>query len=117
MSCMLRLVPTTNPANPMHPIKKFRKSIHALAQPDVVYQRVQLSKNAGNSIPNIDSVKAPMNEMKMSKFGITSANATIKEQTTKKKNVFSERLKTMLKFMKKLTSEKNKCGPKNVITQ
>lgn len=76
MSLMLRLVPTTNPANPMQPITKFRKSIHALAQPDIVYQRAQLSKNAGNNMPNIDNVKAPINALKIFRFGITTASAT-----------------------------------------
>lgn len=76
MSFMLRLVPTMNPANPIHPSKKFRNSIHVLVQPDVVYQWAQLSKNAGNTMPNMDNVRAPINEMKMSRFGITIASKT-----------------------------------------
>lgn len=69
----------------MHAIRKFRKSIHALLLPDVVYHRAQLSKIGGNKTPSVDNAKAPTNSMKMPKSGIATANTTTFTMTNKKK--------------------------------
>lgn len=76
MSPILKLVPMIRPANPIIPIIEFRQIIHALTPPDVVCQRAQHSRNGGNKMPNVDSVKAPIKDMKISKFGITNAART-----------------------------------------
>lgn len=76
MSLMLRLVPMKKPANPMHPISEFLIIIKAFAMPLRLFQWAIVSNRAGNKMPNVESANAPTNEIKMSKFGIATAQIT-----------------------------------------
>lgn len=70
-----------------------------MATPCVLYQWVQICIRAGKAKPKADKHKAPNNEMNNSKFGIATANKTIKIQM--KKKIFSQSISNV--FIKKLT--------------
>lgn len=69
-------MPINNPAKPIHTITRFFDIKTARDNPDVKCHRVQHSRNAGIVSPNVDSVNAPINDIKSSKFGIATASRT-----------------------------------------
>lgn len=60
-----------------------------MATPCVLYQWVQICIRAGKAKPKADKHKAPNNEMNNSKFGIATANKTIKIKIKKIYFIFS----------------------------
>lgn len=79
ISFMLSVVPITNPANPINPMMTFFTTIIAFARPDVNSHLPTHSKNAGNKMPDVESVSAPTKLMIKSKFGTNTPRMTANE--------------------------------------
>lgn len=77
MSFKLMDVPMINPAKPMRQITIFLKIMSALAKPVLLFQFAHVFSNAGNAIPRVDRASAPISEMNISKFGISTAITTV----------------------------------------
>lgn len=76
ISFKLSVVPIKKPANPTKAIRQFLNIMNAFDSPDFLFQLTIVSNIAGISIPSVDNVKAPINEINNSKFGITTAIIT-----------------------------------------
>lgn len=90
ISFMLSVVPITNPANPINPMMTFFVTIIVLVWPDVVFHLPTHSKNAGNKMPDVDSVNAPTKLMIKSKFGIKTPRMTANVNKNKFKQIIQQ---------------------------